>query len=113
MATPLPNQPDLIVPIDWQGETAKATMQAGSYYLSGTIGFNPFREIATLSWMLPAATAKALIQTLKAGKMNAVYDYTCNVMGAVKIRAIGTYGYREVATSNGQLIQVTAGFERL
>lgn len=113
MATPLPYQPDLIVPIDWLGETAKTTMQAGSYMLSGTVGFKPTRELATLSWMLPAATAKTLITTLKAGKMNGVYDYTCNVMGAVKIRATGSYGFREVNTAKGQLVQVTASFERL
>jgi hypothetical protein len=113
MATALPFQPNLLLSIDWQGETANVEKKTGALSIRGTIGFAPCREVATLSWMLPKDDARALVQTLKAGKMNSVYDYTCNIMGSVRIRATGSYGFREIQTDKGQLVQVTAGFERL
>lgn len=108
--TQLPRQGELVVPIQWSGTTTKQTMQAGSYVLSGTIGFRPWRETAVLTWVLRAADAQALLNEFKSGSFNRVYDYDCNVMGAVRLRPTESFGFQE---QKNKRVVVTVTFERV
>ena len=103
----------LLVPIEWQGETAKTTMQAGRYTLSGTLGWEPNKESATLSWRVTPAQAKTMLDTFKATNFNGVFTYTCQVRGAIKLRLNGTYSVEEVTTAGSWIkkVIVTAGVE--
>lgn len=107
----LPQQGKLSVPIDWQGTTQKTTMSAAGYDISATIGWRPNRDAATLRWTLPKADALALIQTFEATNFNGVYDYTCLLRGAVRLRLTGEYSYNEVRGE--QKATVTAGVRRI
>lgn len=91
----LPHQGQLIVPIDWTITPIKQTMQAGAYSMSGTVGWRPWTETATLTWTLPKADAQALLLELKAGHFNRVYDYTCSVRGAIRVRPTSASGFQE------------------
>lgn len=91
----LPRQGELIVPIDWQGETQQTTMQAAGYELSITHGFRPYKEAATLTWVLDKADANTLLNTFKATNFRGVFDYTCPVRGALKVRLNGMYSLQE------------------
>ena len=91
----LPYQGPLVVPIDWSITPIKQTMQAGAYNMSGTVGWRPWTETATLTWVLLKPEALALMAELKAGHFNRVYDYTCNVQGAIKVRPTSAFGYQE------------------
>lgn len=91
----LPHQGDLLVPIDWNVTPIKQTMSAGSYTMSGTIGWRPWRETATLTWVLLKADALALMDELKSGSFNRVYDYTCNVRGPLRLRPTDSFGFQE------------------
>jgi hypothetical protein len=91
----LPYQNRLLVPIDWSISPIKQTMQAGAYNMSGTIGWRPWTETATLTFNMPKPEALAFMNELKAGHFNRVYDYTCNVRGAVKVRPTTSFGYQE------------------
>lgn len=93
--TELPQQGYLITPIDWQGSVKKITMETGSLKMSGTVGIRPWTETATLVWVLPKADALSLMNTLKAGYFNEVYEYTCNVRGAIKLRPTDTFAFQE------------------
>lgn len=110
MAT-LPFLDKMLVPIQWQTAVSKNTMTMGSYVVSGTIGFRPWRETATLVWRLSPADARALLQTLKQGMFNATYDYTCNVRGAIKIRPIDALSFDE--RFGGQFVQASLAVESL
>lgn len=104
--TALPNQGQLIVPIDWSGATQKTTMQAAAYTLSGTVGWRPYQETATLTWMLSKADAQTMLNAFRATNFNGIFDYTCALRGAVRLRLMGDYSFAEVRGS--QLCQVTA-----
>lgn len=91
----LPQQGYLITPIDWQGSVKKITMETGSLKVSGTVGIRPWTENATLTWVLPKADALALLNELKAGFFNAVYAYTCNARGELKLRPTESYSIQE------------------
>lgn len=91
----LPYQGQLIVPIEWSINPIKQTMQTGSLTMSGTIGWKPWTETATLSWTLPKADALALIDEIKSGNINRVYDYTCAVRGPIKLRPTNSFGFGE------------------
>lgn len=91
----LPHQGQLLVPIDWSVTPIKQTMQAGSYTMTGTIGWRPYTETATLTWVLLKPDALALMDELKAGHFNRVYDYTCNVRGPIRIRPTNSFGFGE------------------
>lgn len=107
----LPYQGDLAVPIQWSGQVFKTTYNAGGYSLSGTIGFKPFKNTATLSWTLPKDKANALLRELELGMFNRVYDYTCSLRGAVRIRPTDSYSYQE--RRGTQFVTVTCSFERV
>ena len=91
----LPYQNKLLVPIDWTINPVKQTMQAGGYTMSGTIGFRPWTETATLTFAMSKAEANDFLNQLKAGYFNAVYDYTCNIRGAIKVRPTDSFGVGE------------------
>lgn len=91
----LPYQEHLIVPIEWTVTPIKQTMTTGSLTMSGTIGWKPWNETAVLAWTLSKAEAKLLMDELKAGHFNRVYDYTDNVQGAIKVRPTNAFGYSE------------------
>lgn len=91
----LPYQGDLIVPIDWNITPTKQTMATGALTMSGTIGWRPWTETATLTWVLPKPEALALMDELKSGHFNRVYDYTCNVRGSIKLRPTNSFGFGE------------------
>lgn len=93
--TALPNQGDLNVPIEWQGSTQKTTMSAAGYELSGTIGIRPWKEMATLEWRLPAASAHAMMEQFRLQNFNSVYDYNCSTRGPIKIKLDGSYSMSE------------------
>ncbi|KQN09070.1 hypothetical protein [Sphingomonas sp. Leaf28] len=107
----LPYQGDLNVPISWSVQPIKTTFTAGSYSLSGTIGFKPWKSTATLSWTLPKDKAKALLAELEAGMFNRVYDYTCSLRGAVRIRPTDSAGFQE--RRGTQFVTITCAFERV
>lgn len=91
----LPYQDKLLVPIDWTTTPIKQTMQSGAYMMSGTIGFRPWTETATLTFAMSKAEAKLLIDELRSGNFNRTYDYACNVRGPIKIRPTDTFGFGE------------------
>ena len=91
----LPYQDNLIVPIEWSTTPIKQTMIAGAYRMSGTIGWRPWTETATLTWVLLKADALALMDELKSGYFNSVFDYLCNVRGPVKLRPTDSFGFQE------------------
>lgn len=107
----LPYQDGLLVPIQWTLTPIKTTMQTGSLTMSGTIGNRPWTETATLTWVLSKADGLALMNELKSGMFNRVYDYTCIVKGPIKIRPTDSFSYGE---SFGMLpITVTLNVECL
>ncbi len=106
----LPQQGYLITPIDWQGSVKKITMETGSLKVSGSVGIRPWTENATLTWVLPKADALALLNELKAGFFNAVYTYTCNVRGELKLRPSAIYSIQE-REDGRNLITFAMGFD--
>ena len=70
-------------------------MTTGALTMSGTIGWRPWTETATLTWALSKAEALAFLDELKAGHFNRVYDYTCNVRGPLKLRPTSSCGFGE------------------
>lgn len=107
----LPYQGDLNVPIAWNVQAIKTTFTAGSYSLSGTLGFKPWKSTATLSWTLSKDKANALLRELELGMFNRVYDYTCSLRGAVRIRPTDSVGFQE--RRGNQMITITCSFERV
>ncbi|WP_288484763.1 hypothetical protein [uncultured Novosphingobium sp.] len=105
----LPYQNRLLVPIDWQITPVKQTMTAGSYTMSGTIGFRPWTETATLTFNMPKAEAEDFINQLKASHFNGVYDYEDNVQGSVRVRPTDSFGYQE--TYGSLTVTVTLAVE--
>jgi hypothetical protein len=103
----LPHQDKLIVPIEWSVTPIKQTMQAGSYTLSGTIGWRPWTETTTLTWSLPKADALALLAEFKSGNFNRVYDYSCNVRGAIRIRPTTACGFGETFGSLNTIVTLS------
>jgi len=91
----LPYQDKLLVPIDWNFTAIKQTMQAGSYTMSGTIGWRPWTETATLTFAMSKAEALTFLNELKAGHFNRVYDYECNIRGPIRVRPTDTFGVGE------------------
>lgn len=105
----LPYQDKLLVPIDWTTTAIKQTMQAGGYTMSGTIGFRPWTETATLTFYMDKAEANAFRTELLSGHMNRVYDYECNIRGPVKIRPTDSFGFGETFGTLG--VTVTLNVE--
>jgi len=103
----LPHQDNLIVPIDWSITPIKQTMTTGSLTMSGTIGWKPWTETATLTWSLPKADALALIDEFKSGHFNRTYDYTCNVRGPIKLRPTSSCGFGETFGSLATTVTLT------
>jgi hypothetical protein len=99
----LPNQGGLVVPINWQGTTAKTTMQNGSFEMSGTIGWRPWSESATLLWIVTPSEAAAIMDTFEATNWNGVFDYDNNVRGPIRVRLTGDYSYQEKTDAGTQL----------
>jgi hypothetical protein len=91
----LPYQEHLVVPIEWTITPVKQTMQTGALTMSGTFGIKPWIETATLSWTLPKAVALSLLNELKSGSFNQVYDYNCAVRGNIKLRPTNGAGFSE------------------
>lgn len=105
----LPYQDKLLVPIEWATTPIKQTMQAGAYTMSGTIGWRPWTETATLTFNMTKAEAKDFLTQLKAGMFNAVYDYDDNVWGPRQLRPTDSFGYQE--TYGNLNVTVTLGVE--
>lgn len=91
----LPNQSDLMLPLQWQGQTQKTTMQAAGYQLSGTIGLRPYQRTTTFTWLVDPTTANALLGEFESGNFNGVYTYECAIRGTIKIRLTGNYSVQE------------------
>ncbi|GFE72370.1 hypothetical protein [Novosphingobium sp. TCA1] len=91
----LPYQEKLLVPIDWNIAPIKQTMQAGAYTMSGTVGWRPWTETATLTFAMSKEEARDFLARLKAGMFNAVYDYECSVRGPVRVRPTDSFGFGE------------------
>lgn len=108
--TALPQQGYLIVPIDWNGSVKKITMETGALKMSGTVGIRPWAESANLTWILPKADALALLNELKAGFFNAVYQYTCNIRGEINLRPTESYAIQE-REDGRNLITFSMGFD--
>lgn len=107
----LPFQNRLVVPIDWQGQPTKVTMMTGSSMMSGSLGIKGYREVATLTWVLPQTEAHQLVDQLKADRFNGIYDYACKVRGTIKVRPTDAYAYPEVY--GNQYMRVSVAFEAL
>ena len=85
----------LLVPIEWTTTPIKQTMQAGAYMMSGTVGWRPWTETATLTWVMLKDEAFEFMNELKSGYFNRVYDYECNVRGPIKLRPTDSFGFQE------------------
>lgn len=108
----LPRQDNLVVPIQWSGETQKTTIQGAGYQLSVTMGWRPWTERATLEWkMLSAAEANTMLNQFRATNFNGVFDYQCALRGAIKLRLTGEYTFTEEYDS--KTVAVTAGVMRV
>lgn len=107
----LPYQGDLAVPLTWSGQVVKTTFTSGSYTMSGTIGFKPWKATASLTWTLEKSKAIALLKELEDGMFNRVYDYTCSLRGPVKLRPTDSFSYQE--RRGTQFVSITCSFERV
>ena len=105
----LPYQNRLLVPIDWSITPIKQTMQAGAYNMSGTVGWRPWSETATLTFAMTKPEANAFLNELKSGHFNRVYTYECNIRGTIKIRPTSSFGMGE--TYGKLLVTVTLAVE--
>ena len=105
----LPYQGQLLVPIEWAVTPIKTTMQTGALMMSGTIGWRPYRETATLVWTLPKADALVLLNQLKATAFNSAYEYTCTVRGTIRVRPTDSCGFQE--TRGSLNVTVSVGVE--
>lgn len=107
----IPNRGAMVQPIEWQGSTDKTVMKAAGYELSGTIGWRPFTESATFTWILTPQAANLMLQEFANGNFNGVYNYTCQVRGNIRVRLTGEYTLEE--TSEFARVRVSAGVRRV
>lgn len=92
----LPNQSNLTVPIQWNGETQKTEMTAAGYRPTVTLGWRPWSESAQLQWrLLTAAEAQAMLDEYRNTNFNGVFDYECSLRGPIKVQLVGDYGFTE------------------
>lgn len=92
----LPNQGKLSVPIAWEIETQKTEMQGAGWYSSVTLGFRPWTEVATLTWVgITKQQANDMLIAFKAGNFNSVWDYDCSVRGPVRLQLAGGASFTE------------------
>jgi hypothetical protein len=103
----LPYQDQLLVPIEWAVTPIKTTMMTGALNMSGTIGWRPYRETATLVWSLPKGEALTLLNQLKATAFNSAYEYTCTVRGPIRVRPTDSCGFGETRGSLNVTVSVS------
>lgn len=111
----LPMQGRLTVPINWSGTTAKTTMKAAGYTQSGTLGWRPATQTATLEWKLTPSEAGAIIDTFEATNWNGIFSYVCSVRGEMKLRLTGEYAYEEKTLAGTWIkkVALSVGVERV
>lgn len=107
----IPNRGLMVQPIEWSGTTDKTVMKAAAYELSGTIGWRPFTETATFTWILTRSQANTMLNAFAATNFNGVYDYPCLVRGNIRVRLTGDYSLEE--TNEFEKVRVTAGVRRV
>lgn len=108
----LPNQPNLTVPIQWQGETQKTEINAAGYRPTVTLGWRPWSESAQLVWrLLSAGEAQAMLEQFRTTNFNGVFDYQCSLRGAIKVQLVGDYGFTEEYAT--KTVTVTASVRRV
>lgn len=107
----IPNRGAMVQPIEWAGSTDKTVMKAAGYELSGTIGWRPFTETATFTWILTPEQANTMLEEFANGNFNGVYDYPCLVRGNIKVRLSGDYSLEE--TNEFAKVRVSAGVRRV
>ena len=111
MATALPFEGRLQLPIQWSGKVHKQVMRAGATSLSTTLGFNPTQETATLTWRLNSvAEARSLLEQL-GPHFNDTYTYQCPVRGSILIRPTDSYEFNEYRA--GYPMRVSVAVERV
>lgn len=107
----IPNRGAMVQPINWSGSTDKTTMKVAGYELSGTIGWRPYTETATFTWILTRAQANTMLEEFAGSNFNAVYNYPCLVRGDIRVRLSGDYSLEE--TNEFEKVRVTAGVRRV
>lgn len=107
----IPNRGAMVQPIEWSGSTDKTVMKAAGYQLGGTIGWRPFTETATLTWLLTKPQADTMLSEFADGNFNGVYDYPCLVRGNIRVRLSGDYNVEE--TNEFEKVKVSAGVRRV
>ena len=108
----LPNQGNLTVPIQWTTETQKTEMVAAGYRASVTMGWRAWSDTATLTWNnLTKEAAFAQLEQFRATNFNGVFDYTCNVNGAIRIQLTGGASFTE--ESDKRLVSLSIGVRRV
>ena len=112
MATALPKQGKLVLPIEWSGEVKKIVQEVGSYSVETTLGINPTIEKATFTWMLPPTEIKAHLAVFKSAGWVGLYTYTCPIMGPVTLRPTMNFSFTEDVNPEG-LWSVSIDFRRV
>lgn len=111
MATELPLQGKLTMPISFSRTASKQTISAGSYEISTTVGNRPWKETVTFTWRCSPSEANTLIALFETDLGNGLYSYTHNSRGNMILRANGDLAVAEV--HNGLTSSVQASFTRV
>lgn len=111
MATALPYQGKLTMPITFSRTPNKQTIAAGSYEISTTVGPRPWKETVSFTWRLTATEANELVALIENDKGNGIYTYNHNSRGVMILRAQGDLAVGEV--HDGLITVVTASFTRV
>jgi len=111
MATALPFQGKLTMPITFSRTPSKQTISTGSYEVSTTVGSRPWKEVVTFTWRLSADEANILDNTFSNDKGNGLYTYNHNSKGNMILRAQGDFAIAEV--HEGLTTVVQASFTRI
>lgn len=111
MATELPLQGKLNLPIEWSATVNKITQKVGGYEVQTTLGLNPVEETVSFLWHVDNTQMAAIINQFNSDGWLGEYIYHCPIRGDVTVRPQGGYSTTEDIT--GGIWQLTVDFSRI